>query len=226
MDKVDNNNKYNYNKKINVDESLQYANNIQESNTFNFNHNNQEIINYQNNRDKLEKEIKLTFDYFDEDNSGGISKEEMLKVMKSLGINPTNIELQEIFEELDKEKQGFINYESFKKLLTKSVNEEYIISSTIEAFTLFDKNTNKTKKNISFNSSKNNSRKTTSNNKLDANEDEGFIEKKELYNILQTTCSMNKADIDLLIQDLDWDENGKINYKNLVTETFKVLNIS
>lgn len=145
-------------------------------------------------QDRFDREMKAAFDYFDEDGSGTISKEELERVMKKLGLNPTQVEIQEMLDEIDNEKLGQIDFNAFKKLLTKTINDEFILSSSIDAFNLFDKD------------------KT------------GKLEKRELVNILQKTCFMEKNDIDLLLSEIDFDENNDFDYNEFVRETFKLLN--
>ena len=128
-------------------------------------------------QDPFERELKAAFDYFDADGSGAISKEELEVVMKKLGLNPTLVEIQEMLEEIDNERLGHIDFISFKKLLTKTLHDEFILTSSIEAFTIFDKN------------------------KV------GKIEKRELISILQKSCYMDKYEIDTLLSEIEFDEN-------------------
>ena len=50
-------------------------------------------------------EIKEAFQVFDKDNDGIITTKELATVMRSLGQNPTEQELQEIFKMYDKDEK-------------------------------------------------------------------------------------------------------------------------
>ena len=98
-----------------------------------------------------------------------------------------------MLEEIDNERLGHIDFISFKKLLTKTLHDEFILTSSIEAFTIFDKN------------------------KV------GKIEKRELISILQKSCYMDKYEIDTLLSEIEFDENNELDYNNFVKDTFKML---
>jgi calmodulin len=63
-------------------------------------------------------EIKEVFTLFDKNGDDTIVASELGTVMRSLGKNPTEAELQEMIKEADNGK-GFISFESFKALLSK-----------------------------------------------------------------------------------------------------------
>lgn len=142
----------------------------------------------------FEMELKIAFDLFDEDNSGNIDKDEFGNVMKKLGLNPTKVEIQEMLDIMDKENIGQIDFESFKKIMTKSINDDFLIDSSIEAFSLFDKNKN------------------------------GKLEKKQLVNILIEMCYMEREEAESLITDEYFDENNEVDYVKFVRDTFDMLN--
>ena len=101
--------------------------------------------------------------------------------------------LQEMIDEVGKDQQGQIGFEEFKQIMTKTIRDEFTQNSSIEAFAVFDKNKS------------------------------GKIKKENLQNILLTKGDQNMTDNevqDLLDHYIDFDENGEINYKDFVKQTF------
>lgn len=58
-------------------------------------------------------ETRAAFDVFDKDGSGTISADELRQVMKSLGENLTDEEIDEMIREADKDKNGTIDCKSY-----------------------------------------------------------------------------------------------------------------
>ncbi|CAG8528586.1 30477_t:CDS:2 [Racocetra persica] len=58
-------------------------------------------------------EYKEAFTLFDKDKDGVITIHELKSVMKSLGQNPTEAELQEMMNEVDIDKNGTIDFNEF-----------------------------------------------------------------------------------------------------------------
>jgi len=63
-------------------------------------------------------ETRAAFAVFDKDNSGTISADELRQVMKSLGEDLTDREIDEMIAEADKDRNGTIDYEEFVQLLS------------------------------------------------------------------------------------------------------------
>lgn len=59
-------------------------------------------------------EFKEAFSLFDKDGDGTISSDELGVVMRSLGQNPSDQELDDLIKEVDID--GMVNYNSFKTL--------------------------------------------------------------------------------------------------------------
>lgn len=54
--------------------------------------------------------FREVFDIFDKDKSGSISTSELGEVMRSLGQNPTDAELQDMVNEVDTDQSGSIEF--------------------------------------------------------------------------------------------------------------------
>ena len=64
--------------------------------------------------------IRKEFERFDKDNSGFITKQELLEVLKARGIQTVTLEqIDELLKEIDKDRSGEIDYEEFVLLMTK-----------------------------------------------------------------------------------------------------------
>lgn len=68
-------------------------------------------------------ELELAFDEFDEDCDGVLSGTELGKLMRSLGQNPTEKELQDYVNKYDVTGDGKIELEDFYLLMYKKMNE-------------------------------------------------------------------------------------------------------
>ena len=71
--------------------------------------------------DEQKAEIKEAFNFFDKDKDGSIDITELNNVMKSLGKNPTDSELQSLMKGVDSDGDGMINYEEFQNMMAKSM---------------------------------------------------------------------------------------------------------
>ena len=64
--------------------------------------------------------IRKEFEHFDKDNSGFISKEELIQVLQSRGIvQVTSDQVNVLLKESDEDRNGKIDYEEFVLLMTK-----------------------------------------------------------------------------------------------------------
>lgn len=63
--------------------------------------------------DEQKAEFKEAFSLFDKDGDETITTKELGTVMRSLGQNPTEAELQDMIQEVDKDGNGTIDFEEF-----------------------------------------------------------------------------------------------------------------
>jgi calmodulin len=65
------------------------------------------------------EEFKEAFSLFDKDGDGTISTKELGQVMRTLGQNPTEAELNHMIKEVDVDGNGEIDFDEFVGLMKK-----------------------------------------------------------------------------------------------------------
>merc|ERR1712039_986316 len=68
-------------------------------------------------------EFKLAFSVFDKDGDGTITTKELGTVMRSLGQNPTEAELQDMINEVDADGNGTIDFPEFCTLMARKMKD-------------------------------------------------------------------------------------------------------
>ena len=68
-------------------------------------------------------ECKEVFDLFDKDKDGAITTKELGDVMRALGANPTQAELQEMINEVDQDGSGKIEFKEFLELFARKMKD-------------------------------------------------------------------------------------------------------
>ena len=132
-------------------------------------------------------EWKDAFTLFDKDGDGTISDEELGIVMRSLGQNPTEQELQDLIAEHDVDGNGFIDFAEFLTLMSKISKDIDAEEELVEAFKVFDR------------------------------DGDGRISKKELKHSFKLLGEKITSDeIDQMINYADQDGDQKINYEEFV----------
>jgi Ca2+-binding protein (EF-Hand superfamily) len=66
-------------------------------------------------------DFREAFSLFDKDGSGTITAKHLGIVMRSLGRNPSEAELEEMIREVDPEGKGIIDFPHFLELMMKKV---------------------------------------------------------------------------------------------------------
>merc|ERR1719323_1380729 len=62
--------------------------------------------------------------------------------MRTFGWNPTDLELQELINEIDQDGNGAISFNEFVWLMTREIHDSDIEEEIREAFRVFDKDGN------------------------------------------------------------------------------------
>ena len=79
-------------------------------------------------------EFKEAFSVFDKDGDGTITTKELGTVMRSLGQNPTEAELQDMINEVDADGNGTIDFPEFLSLMARKMKDTDTEEELIEAF--------------------------------------------------------------------------------------------
>ena len=87
-------------------------------------------------------EFKEAFSLFDKDGDGTITTKELGTVMRSLGQNPTEAELQDMINEVDADGNGTIDFPEFLTMMARKMKDTDSEEEILEAFKVFDKDGN------------------------------------------------------------------------------------
>ena len=79
---------------------------------------------------------------FDKDGDGTITTKELGTVMRSLGQNPTEAELQDMINEVDADGNGTIDFPEFLTMMARKMKDTDSEEEIKEAFKVFDKDGN------------------------------------------------------------------------------------
>eukprot|EP00092_Neocalanus_flemingeri_P055917 GFUD01066222.1.p1 GENE.GFUD01066222.1~~GFUD01066222.1.p1 ORF type:complete len:150 (-),score=63.82 GFUD01066222.1:51-500(-) len=135
----------------------------------------------------LNAEFKEAFDEFDTDGSGAISSKELLGVMRAMGQNPTEDELNSLVMEVDLDGNGTIEFPEFLEMMKQKANEVDQGAELREAFKIFDR------------------------------DKDGFISTKELKKVTTMLGTMlTKEEVEEFMAEADVDGNGSLDYDEFV----------
>ncbi|XP_059090919.1 calmodulin-A-like isoform X1 [Tigriopus californicus] len=125
---------------------------------------------------------------FDTDHDGVINCKELGQVLKALGLNPTEAELQDMVNEVDKDGTGSIDFPEFLAMMAMKINEQNAEDEIREAFKVFDGDGN------------------------------GYIDRRELAIMLKFLGEpMTEEEISAIIEEADVDKDGVIDYAEFFT---------
>ncbi|CAD6236292.1 unnamed protein product [Miscanthus lutarioriparius] len=132
-------------------------------------------------------EFKEAFSLFDKDGNGYITTKELGTVMRSLGQNPTEAELQDMIAEVDSNGSGTIDPQEFLGLMARRTKDTESEEELREAFRVFDKDQN------------------------------GFISAVELRHVMTNLGEkLSDEEVSEMIREADVDGDGNINYDEFV----------
>lgn len=132
-------------------------------------------------------EFKEAFSLFDKDGDGCITTKELGTVMRSLGRNPTEAEVQDMINEVDADGNGTIDFPEFLNLMSRKMKDADSEEELMEAFKVFDKEQN------------------------------GFISAAELRHLMTNLGEkLTAEEVDEMIREADVDGDGQVNYKEFV----------
>jgi len=132
-------------------------------------------------------EFKEAFSLFDKDGDGTITTLELGTVMRSLGQNPTEAELQDMINEVDADGDNMIDFPEFLTMMARKMRDTDTEEEIKEAFKVFDKDGN------------------------------GFISAAELRHVMTSLGEkLTDKEVDEMIREADVDGDGQINYDEFV----------
>jgi Ca2+-binding EF-hand superfamily protein len=133
-------------------------------------------------------ELKITFNLFDKDRDKYVDSEDLGNIMKSLGYELSETELEDMIHDVCKEdNKEKINFEQFNAVMNKRGQEADIVEEYTEAFRVFDR------------------------------EGKGVVNKDEMRQILVTLGhDVTATEIDYMLRDADVYGDGVIEYRKFV----------
>ncbi|KAL2099012.1 hypothetical protein ACEWY4_005492 [Coilia grayii] len=132
-------------------------------------------------------EFKEAFSLFDKDGDGTITTKELGTVMRSLGQNPTEAELQDMINEVDADGNGTIDFPEFLTMMARKMKDTDSEEEIREAFRVFDKDGN------------------------------GYISAAELRHVMTNLGEkLTDEEVDEMIREADIDGDGQVNYEEFV----------
>ncbi|KAN0082579.1 hypothetical protein V8E55_008374 [Tylopilus felleus] len=121
------------------------------------------------------------------DGDGTITTKELGTVMRSLGQNPTEAELQDMINEVDADGNGTIDFPEFLTMMARKMRDTDSEEEIREAFKVFDKDGN------------------------------GFISAAELRHVMTNLGEkLTETEVEEMIREADVDGDGQINYDEFV----------
>merc|ERR1712043_78325 len=134
------------------------------------------------------REFKASFDVFDKDGDGTISTSELEAVMKALGQNPSEEDIEDMISEIDLDKNGIIDFTEFVAMMTRNDEQLDNQEELREVFKVFDKDGN------------------------------GLISAIELKLAMSNLGeNITDEEVNEMIKEADVDGDGQVNYMEFVT---------
>nr|ABK21927.1 unknown [Picea sitchensis] len=132
-------------------------------------------------------EFREAFSLFDRDGDGSITTKELSTVIRSLGQNPTEAEIQDMINEVDTDGNGTIDFREFLDLMAHKIKDLDSDEELREAFKVFDKDQN------------------------------GYISAAELRHVMINLGEkLTEEEVELMIKEADTDGDGQVNYEEFV----------
>ncbi|KAF5740522.1 calmodulin-like protein 8-like [Tripterygium wilfordii] len=132
-------------------------------------------------------EFQEAFCLLDKDGDGCITIQELGTAIKSLSVNPTQEELENMISEVDTNENGTIEFGEFLNLMARKMKENEADEELKEAFKVFDK------------------------------DQDGYISPNELRRVMMNFGEkLTDEEVEEMIKEADLDGDGQINYEEFV----------
>ncbi|KAF8859290.1 BC4, calmodulin [Acephala macrosclerotiorum] len=133
------------------------------------------------------EEFKRVFALFDKNGDGNITSSELGAVMRSLGQNPSDAELQDIVNEGDTDADGAMDFPEFLSMMARKSKSLDTESELKAAFAVFDK------------------------------DNDGVISAAELRDVMASIGeNLTDAEVDEVMKEVDQDGNGSIDFEEFL----------
>uniref|UniRef100_A0A8C9KMY7 EF-hand calcium-binding domain-containing protein 11 n=1 Tax=Panthera tigris altaica TaxID=74533 RepID=A0A8C9KMY7_PANTA len=132
-------------------------------------------------------ELKEAFSLFDKDGGGAVRTRKFGTVVRSLGQNPTEDELQDMINKVDADNDGTIEFPEFLTMTARKMKESDSKEEIQKAFRVFDKDIN------------------------------GHISAAELCHVMTNLGEkLTDEEVGEMIREADIDGDGQVNYEEFV----------
>nr|XP_034323712.1 neo-calmodulin-like [Crassostrea gigas] len=139
-------------------------------------------------------EFKEDFRLFDKDGDKTSKTKELGTVMRSLGQNPTESELQEMIQEVDVDGNGTIDFDEFPQMMGKKMKDTDSKEEMISALKVLNR------------------------------DNTGLIKVRDLRLLMTTLGEkLTDEEVEEMIREADMDGDGLINYQGHYTDLLKVI---
>ncbi|CAJ0948516.1 unnamed protein product, partial [Mesorhabditis belari] len=133
------------------------------------------------------EEFKQVFSVFDKDGNGTITGKELGTVMRSLGQNPTEAELNKMINEVDSDGNRTIDFDEFLEMMARKMKSPILEADIRAAFKVFDKDGN------------------------------GHISETELRHVMTSLGeTLTEEELEDMIGEADVNGDGLVNYEEFV----------
>ncbi|KAI9900855.1 hypothetical protein N3K66_005117 [Trichothecium roseum] len=131
--------------------------------------------------------FREAFNVFDSNGNGQITKEDLGRVMRSLGQKPSDAELQDMLNEVDLDQSGAVDFQEFLQMMSKKGSKTSMEQELQEAFKVFDA------------------------------DGTGTISREELKHVMKSIGEqLSEEEIDEMLRIADKDGDGHIDYNEFV----------
>ncbi|XP_017097503.2 calmodulin-1 [Drosophila bipectinata] len=131
--------------------------------------------------------IRDAFGIMDKEGEGAITSKELAVVIRALGRQPTDNEVQSIINEVDSDGNGSIDSEEFCNVILRKMRDTNVEEELREAFRVFDKENN------------------------------GYLSTTELKNVYTALgVKVGDDELEEMIREYDLDQDNHLNYEEFV----------
>jgi len=129
-------------------------------------------------------EFQDAFSIVDTDHDGFVASSQLGQVLKSIGENPTDAEVQDMINEIDFDGSGTFEFPEFLNMMARKVSDLEAEDEIREAFQFFDRDGN------------------------------GYITRHELKSVMMNLGEkLTDHECNQLVEEADIDGDGKIDYE-------------